>query len=467
MKVLRSLASTTLAALALTSAAAPPAHRAPAGMPAMAGSALQARLPDTTLVRIFFARGHSDVTLSQLRVGAYRLGALPDSLTPQDTRQVLGLLMQQAILSHRVHQDGRRWTAADSAEYRVWEDRLTLSAVLDSALAEQGFRMAARGDTVPDREGLGMIVRDSSVAALHPVYDEYMLQMLAAGFTALPKSAMDMPIMKRIEMDAALPPVSAADSAKTLVSASVGSYTVGELLSDLGHVDPTRRPRMHGVDDLRDVCKGKLYELVLRRAARDHGVARKPRIARALAEHADMIDMQRFLARQVYDKIPMDSTTLRRHYKASPGRFPAPARAVVLRTLFDRREEADTLARKLTVPGYAESLLAQSERAGVPYRAVIDERADSLLVRRAERGGVGAVLGPERTRDGWRVVRVMELQKRHPQSFEEAYEDVRTDWGGIESQRRMRELMTTLAASGIINVNQASPYLDGRKRIPR
>ncbi len=480
MKVLRSLAAAPLFVLVLTSAAAPAGHvtlptpgrpasqRAPGALPTPPGGpALQAKLPDTTLVRIFFAKGHTDVTLSQLRVGAYKLGAWPDSLTPQDTRQVLGLLVQQAILTHRVHQEARHWTAADSSDYRLFEDRLTLSAALDSALVGQAYRLAARGDSVPDREGLGIMVRDSALVALHPVYDEYMLQMLAAGFAARPKPPEDTPILKRIELASAPPAVSRADSARTLITTRAGSYTVGQLLSDLGRVGATRRPQVRGVEDLRDLCRSKVYEMLLRQAVTEQGIAHKPRIARQLAERAELIDVQRFVGTQVYEKIPLDSTTLRRRFKSAPSRFVAPASAVVVRTVFEKREEADTLARKLTLPLFAESLLAQSTRAGVPYRAVIDERSDSVLVRRAQRAGVGAVVGPDRVRDGWRVLKVMELARRHPQTFEDAFAEVRDDWGNTESNRRMRELMTQLAAASIVNVNQASPYLTGRKRIPR
>ena len=263
------------------------------------------------------------------------------------------------------------------------------------------------------------------------------------------------------------PAVTGADSAKTLITTSAGSYTVGQLLTDLGRLSPTRRPQVGGIDDLRDMCKSKVYEGMLRQAVRDQGIARRPRIARQLAEHAELLDVQRFVTTHVYEKVPIDSTTLRRHYRSAPGRFYAPANAVVVRTVFEKREEADTLARKLTLPGFAESLMVQSSRAGVPYRAEIDERSDSVLVRRAQRAGVGAVVGPDRVREGWRVLRVMELHKRHPQTFEEAFPEVRQDWGNAESERRMRELMTQLVAASIVNVNQASPYLTGSRRIPR
>ena len=329
MKILKSLITLHLLAVALlvvfalTSATAPagpgaapprsaPTPKTTAAKPA-SGSALQAPLADTTLARVFFSKGRSDVTISQLRKGAYKLGARPDSLTPEETRQVLELLIQQAILTHRVHQEPRRWNAGDSSDYRVLEDRLTLTAALDSALVGQAYRMAARGDSVPGREGLGIIVRDSSIAALDPVYDENMLTLLAASFAALPKPDMNMPITKRVEMAAALPVVAREDSAKTLLASSMGSITVGQLLTDLGHISAMRRPAISGADDLRDLCKSKVYENMMRKAVREQDLVHRPRIAKQLAERAEFLDVQRFVGTQVYDKVPFDSTTLRRH----------------------------------------------------------------------------------------------------------------------------------------------------------
>jgi hypothetical protein len=478
MKILRSLAVASLVVLALTSASAParpgatpPRPAPPAGTTAKAapakGSALQAALPDTTLARVFFARGRADVTLSQMRRAATKLGARPDSLTPQELRQVLELLIQQAILTHRVHQDPRHWNASDSSDYLVLRDRLTLTAAIDSALVEHAYRMAARGDTVPGREALGILVRDSTLAALHPVYDNDMFNKLVAGFAALPKPDMDMPLRKRIEMTAALPTVSREDSAKTLLACSADSVTVGRLLTDLGRLTATRRPEIRGTDDLRDFCKSKVFEVLLRRAARDQDLEHRPRIARQLSERSEFLDVQRFVSTEIYDKVPVDSTTLRRHFVSAADRFLTSARAVVVQTVLDKREAADSLARRLTVPGFAESLVVQSSRAGVPYRFVLDERSDSTLYRRMSNGGVGAVVGPDPLRDGWRVLKVMELQPRQPQSFEAAYPEVRNDWLANESERRMRELMSKLLASSIVNVNKTSPYLDGRKRIPR
>jgi len=52
--------------------------------------------------------------------------------------------------------------------------------------------------------------------------------------------------------------------------------------------------KTHYMFNLRDMSKSKVYEGMLRQAVRDQGIARRPRIARQLAEHAELLDVQRF-----------------------------------------------------------------------------------------------------------------------------------------------------------------------------
>jgi hypothetical protein len=312
------------------------------------------------------------------------------------------------------------------------------------------------------------MLRDSAMARLPPVYDEDMLSTLAAKFAAMPRPAMDLPLMQRIEQTVALPAVSREDSARALVTSSAGSVTTGQLLSDLGRIPPTRRPQVQGVAQIRDLCAGNLYQNLLRRAVAEQGLVRKPRIVSQLAERADDIDVRRFVATQVYDRIPTDSTTLRRQFKAAPaGRYRAHAYASVMQVVVDTRAQADSVARELTVPGRAETLETKSRAAGISYRTLVDERSDSTLFARLRRGGVGAIVGPDAVPDGYRVLRVMELVPARPQTFEEAYADVREQWFNAESQRRVQELMRQLFASTIVNTNSLSPYLSGKRRIPR
>jgi hypothetical protein len=474
MKVLRTLASAAVLAAAASAPLAAPARAATTATPAPATrtapargpSALDAPLPDTTLARVLFSRGRTDVGLTAMRQAAMKLGAHPDSLTPQDRREVLQLLIQQAILDHAVKASPRQWTAMDSADYHVMEDRLTLSSALDSALADMGYRIAARGDTVPDKEELGIMVRDSTLAGMNPVFDDYQVEMLAAAKAAMPKAPPTASLVEHMEAATALPEVSGADSAKTIVRWNDQSYTVGQFLSDLGKLPSSRRPPLGSAASVRDLLRNKIYMDLLRETVRRNGTARKPRIASALAERAAFLDVQRYVAGHVYDRVPVDSATLLGRFRAHHDRYMGPARALVVRTVFDSLADADTLARRLTLPGYAESLATRSAASGVPYQTTLDEYSDSTLFRRMQQGGEGCVLGPDRVRGGWRVLKVMQLAPRFEVPFSQVENQVKQDWLQEDGERRMRALMEQLSRSAIVRVNETSPYLTGRRRRP-
>ncbi len=447
---------------------APPSSRpAPGAVLGNARTEIRTTLPDTVLARIFFAQGQTDIGLATFRAGAMKLGKNPRNLTPKDRQQVLELMVQQAVLTHRVQQEPRHWNAADSTDYRTLSDRVTLIGALDSAMTEMMFQVGGRGDSIPDRQTLGIMVRDSSVQRVHPVFDEATLDMLIADWAAMPKPTPDLPLMERLEMSTAIPRVSKADSAITLVRSDIGNYTVGELLTDLGKMSAMRRPPVRGKGDLRDLVSSTLYERMLRAEIQRKDMLHDPRIAPILAERAQYLDVQRFVAREVYDKIPLDSVTLERHYKSKPRAFDSVARATVVRTVFDTREEADSLVQRLKVPGVAESLATQSARAGIPYQTTLDANSDTTLFGRIRRAGEGAVLGPDMTRDGWRALKVMHIVPSAPRTFAEARQDVKDDWVQVDSERRMQALMTSLMRSAMVVPNRTSPYMTGAKPLVR
>jgi hypothetical protein len=457
MKVMGSLAAVAL--LLVVAAPYPPAaHGAgkPAAPPAlvMKKTPVSVVLPDTVLARVLFARGSTDVTLSRFRKAAQGFRMDPQAVTPQAYGQVLDLLVQQRTLAAHVGTMPRVWTRADSSEYRTLVDRLTLTAALDSALYELAAGMAQRGDTVPDKRILGMMARDSAIARLHPVYDEYMLQMLAADFSALPKSTPDMPIMEQIRVAGMLPKVTAADSARTLITSSKGSYTVGQLLADYGRLAPTYRPHIQTARDVRDVANSTIYENILHEAIKAQDLERRPGIASVLADRAEFLDVQSFVRREVYGKVPTDSLTLLRNFRAHPRDFDVWGRAEIVRMVFGTRHAADSLARELTVPGKAESLAAQSERGGAPFKTVLTQDADTMLFARVQRGGVGSVIGPDETIDGWRVMKVMAITPRRPRTFAEARELVGRDWVEREGDRQLGQVLKRLQASTLVQVNE-------------
>jgi hypothetical protein len=80
---------------------------------------------------------------------------------------------------------------------------------------------------------------------------------------------------------------------------------------------------------------------------------------------------------------------------------------------------------------------------------------------------VGAVIGPDATPDGWRVFKVMSMTPRQPQTLAEAYVRAQADWIEADGDRRMREMMSKLMAACRVTVNESSPWLTGRKPVPR
>ena len=118
------------------------------------------------------------------------------------------------------------------------------------------------------------------------------------------------------------------------------------MLGRLGRISPTRRPQVKDVNGLRDLVRNEIYVRLLREGARRQDLAHRPRVAAQLADRADFLDLQRFVTRNVYDKVPVDSTTLRRQFEAKRASYRAPARAVVVQTVFDTQVEADTLAAR-------------------------------------------------------------------------------------------------------------------------
>ena len=85
------------------------------------------------------------MTWSALIKGCRKLGVDPNSLTPVERRQVLDVLIDQAILATRAQSDPRSWTARDSAEYAALRDKLLLNTALNEALFEAASGYMDRG----------------------------------------------------------------------------------------------------------------------------------------------------------------------------------------------------------------------------------------------------------------------------------------------------------------------------------
>lgn len=424
-----------------------PMARVPIRTPAMA---------DTVFATVY---GGKDVTWTGFQKGCRKLGVSPQSLTPDERRQVLDVLIDQSILTARATRDARDWTARDSAEYLALRDKLLLSTALATALYEQASPYFERGDTVPDSRTLGMMARDSAMVRLHPRYDDVALRHLAAAFSALPRVGVDLNAAQKMAAMAMLPVVAAADSARTLVWCDADTMTVTEALRHYSRLNPTYRPRIDDEDGVKDLVGNIVFNNQLRLQAEAAGLDRKPSNAAQLSEKAEFLDMQRFVAKQVYAKIALDSATLRRHYAKHPTWFRSNATADLVRMVFDTRDEAAIWGQQLLIPGRAESLATQSARARVPYAAKLAEDADSALFKRVRKAGVGAIVGPDSTSQGWRVMKIMSLELDHRMTFEEGYEAVKQDWYERDGERRMRAVLQELRTHTLIVVNEKSAYL--------
>lgn len=456
----RAAAPTALALLALLPALAVTAQ-APGAKPAAATAApasrLKSRLPDTVLARVFTGTGAKesrDITLAQLMTAAARSARKLDTLTPQDRREFLDVLVDQAVLVSRVATEPRRWEHRDSAEWNQLRDRLVLRAALDSAMVELNFERAGRGDTLLPPQQAGVVLREREVERLRPTWHDEAIAKAVSVFDTLPRPDATMSILEQMRVAGLNPVVGEADAARVLAETPAGRYTLGELVREYSRLNPMYRPRVASAENVRELVANVLFEQSLRRTALARGLEARPDIARALAERAEYLDVSKFVGREVYARIPMDSLTLRRHFEANARDFDFDERAQVVRLLFPGRDEAEAMVQRLTVPGEAESLAAQSSRAGVPYATTVHHDSDTALFARIERGGVGAVLGPDSTRQGWRVMRVMEIEPKRPRTFEQAQAMVKERWYAREGERLMRELLDGLRRRAVVVVNE-------------
>lgn len=450
-------AALLLAALLVTLADIAPATAAKSAVRPAGGVRQAAALPDSTLARVTIGPGageHRDLTRQQMIVAATRAGRRLDSLTPKDRREFLDILVDQAVLVARVEREPRHWERRDSSDYQQLRDRLVLRAALDSAMTVASAERAARGDTALAPQALGVLLRDQEVVKLAPRWNEAGLKEALAIFDTLPRPDSRMSILEQMRVAGVNPTVPDADAGVELVRTPLGSYTLGELMRDFARLNPMYRPRVGTVENVKELIGNALFEHALRKAAEDQGLEHLPRIAAALAERAEYLDVSRFVAREVYARIAMDSLSLRRYFEAHRSAFDTDERARVVSVTSPDRDAAAAMARRLAIPFEAESLAAQSERAGTPYATVLSRNSDSTLFARLVRGGVGFVAGPDSTTQGWRTMRVMALEPRQPRTFEQAEPMVKQQRYDSEGERLMRELLDSLRRQARVVVNE-------------
>jgi hypothetical protein len=421
----------------------------------------RAVLPDSVLARVEFPDGApaASVTLQGVREAAEKLRANADQLPAADRRQLVDMLVQQAVLSHRVAQTPPTWLHRDSTAYDAFRESVLLRVAFDTAMADLRGRFVARGDTVPSEKVLSVMVRDTGLATLSVVYDVAAVDSLTAAFLALPKDDSRLPTEKRKEILSALPKVNPADSVRVLGRCEAGTYTQGEFMRDLSAVGFLSRPTVRSSRDLYNLIDNKLYSRVLRRDADRQHAESRPDVAAALATRRQFLTVQRYVQNEAYDRVPLDTASVRAYFVKHVREYDIGGTADVVRGLYATEAQADSAARSLAAPGAAESLLTRTMPSGIGYSTVLGEFADTVLFARVRKGGVGTILGPDPTRDGWRVMKVLSLTARHPQPLADCFVRVRADWLDVDGDRRVRAMLAKLMTTCRVTVNERAPWL--------
>ena len=227
---------------------------------------------------------------------------------------------------------------------------------------------------------------------------------------------------------------------------------MSDLLQDLRRLSPIYRPRINDAEGVRSMVDNGLFERTIRQAAGDPAIERRPEVAAVLADRVEFHAVSNYLQKAVVEKIPTDSLTLLRYYKAHASAFDEPARNVLV-TVMLGDSRAESLARVFRVTGNAESLAFRAQKSGVTYTLAVTEARDSLLFRQASAAGAGSVIGPDKVESGWRVIKVLSLDPRTTQPFEVVRKDVERSWYELESERRIRTKLDALKKAARIEYN--------------
>ena len=439
-----------LATLPAASGATPARSMHPATAPHATRSG--GPLPDSLLARV---GAHRHVSLATFRRSWYQVvpPQRPDSLTPESARRFLDLLIGKEVLGEVALRTRWAWTSRESAEYLGLADRLTMKAVLDSALKATFAARAARGDTIADLERLGTVTRDSSVARMHVAFDTTLTRRLAAVWAAIPRPSRDSSLMAQLRVLGTLPRVPPADTGRVLAHSGDGEIRVSELMASWARLDPLVRPRIELPSQIEDLARNALFERMLRREAERRGLRRWPEIAGALDREREYIAVSHLVTREVYDGLEPDSISLRRYYDAHRADYALPMRVRVLELDLPGRDAATRMALELRERARAESLMARGRRRGADYVVELALESDSVRFARALRAGGDAVLGPDSTARGWAVSRVLAVIPARERGFEEALPLVEHAWYGAEGERRMVATLAKLRRGVPVTVN--------------
>jgi len=437
-----------------TAAAQKAAPAPPAKAPKAPATAKPARpLPDSVLIRI---GDREDVTVRRFRRAVGLLGGDPDSLTPTDRDRFLDLVLEQRLLAAHAVAAGLPWTAADSARYRSERDNTLLRAALADRLTALENKRRAAGQPDLDEQALGAAARESLMVELKPVYDEDLLRRIGSAFAELPQPDAKMSAAEQVKLLGRMPEVAAADTVRVLARSQLGEYRVSDLLQDYRRLSSIYRPRINDADGVRAMVQNALFERTLRNAAAAPALARRPEVAAVLADRVEFHSVNSYLQHAIMEKIPSDSLTLQRYHKAHKSDFDQPARTVLVTIMLGDSVAADSLARLFAMPGNAESLAFQAQRAGSNYTQVVTAASDSALYARTRAIGAGGVGGPDRIGGAFRVFKVLSVDPRTAQEFKAVRERVHQAWYEAEGERRVRALLDGLKRTAHVQRNDVA-----------
>jgi hypothetical protein len=404
--------------------------------------------------------GREDVTRRRFQRAVRLLGGDPDSLTPADCDRFLDLVLEQRVLAAHAVKAGLPWTARDSASFRSERDNTLLRAALsDRFTAIEDARRAA-GQKDLDEQAMGTAARESLMVELKPAYDQDLMRKVGAAFAELPKTNNTMSASEQIKLLARVPVIAPADTPKVLAKYrggdGSGEYRVSDLLQDYRRLTSIYRPRIENADGVRSMVENGLFERALRKEAAAPALAQRPEVAAVIADRVEFHAVNSYLQQTVVEKIPHDSLTLVRYFRAHRSDFDQPARTVLVTIMLGDSIAADSLARLFAIAGNAESLAFQAQRAGTNYTQVVTAASDSALYARTRAIGAGGVGGPDRIGGAFRVFKVLSVNPRTPQAFSVVKTQVQEAWYEAESERRIRTLLDQLKAAAKVQKNETA-----------
>jgi hypothetical protein len=379
----------------------------------------------------------------------------PDSLTPSGARRFLDLLVDREALGLMALAARTPWTAGEQAGYDALRDQLALGAALDSALAATRLALGAAADSL-DEQTLGITARERAASRLAVTWDDSLVARLVGAFAALPRPTADSSAAAQVRMLAALPAVAPADTGRVLARSAVGGYRVADLLGAWGRLNPIYRPRVATAGDVRDLVTNGLFERLLRDDAARRDLATLPSVAARLAAERERIAVAHLVESEVYARVPTDSLTLLRFFRAHEREWRLPDRVRCLDLVLEDRAEAGRMAARLRDGAEADSLAARAGRAGSRWLRDVRADRDSTRFARLVRAGTGTVLGPEETPEGWEVTRVLAVLPGRGQSLAECRAQVLQRWYDEEGGRRMQDLLARARRRVHVEVRRAA-----------